>query len=232
MRIAYIGPQGRNEILQSWASPGVTVATRDANFGGAIESMYDEYLYIPGMLKAVVEIEKEGFDAAILGCFGDPGLDGVRELVRMPVVGLAETAFHVVSTLADTFAVITATGDLTRHMRRLAERYHLEKHLVGVTDIACPIMEIRRNPDAQYPNLLAAGRRMVEEGGADSLVLGCGSMSFFAERLQEDLGLPCINPLRVGLRMCELLVGSGLTHSKRSHPFPSSLRLNLVSEQS
>jgi allantoin racemase len=222
MRMAYVGPQGRTAILQSWASPGVTVETRDGNFNGAIESMYDEYIYIPGMLETVRSIEQEGFDAAILGCFGDPAMDGARELVRMPVIGLAETSFHVVSTLADTFAIITATPDLTRHMRRLAERYHLDKHLVGIGDIGCPIMEIRRDPEAQYPHLLEIGRRMVENG-ADALVLGCGSMSFFAERLQTDLDVPCINPLRVALRMGELLVGAGLTHSKRSHPFPSSL---------
>lgn len=223
MRIAYIGPQGRTEIIQSWARPGVTVETRSGGFNGAIESMYDEYLYIPDMLETVRAVEQEGFDAAIIGCFGDPALDGARELVRMPVVGLAESSFHVVSTLADTYGVITATPDLTRHMRRLAEKYNLEKHLVGVGDINCAIMDIRRDPEGQYPNLLAVGSRMVE-AGADSLVLGCGSMSFFAERLQKDLDVPCINPLRVALRMCELLVGSGLTHSKRSHPYPSSLQ--------
>lgn len=224
MRIAYMGPQGRNEIIQGWASPGVTVETRDGNFRGAIESMYDEYMYIPSILENVRAIEKEGFDAAILGCFGDPGLDGIREVVRMPVVGIAEASFHVLSTLADTYAIITATPDLTRSLRRLAERYNCDKHLVDVSDIGCPIMEIRRDPAAQYPTLLAVGKRMVEEKGADGLVLGCGSMSFYAERLSQDLGVPCVNPLRVGLKMCELLVGCQLTHSARSYPFPSSLR--------
>lgn len=136
MRIAYMGPPGRTEILQSWASPGVTVETRDGNFRGAIESMYDEYLYIPSMLENVMAIEKEGFDAAILGCFGDPGLDAARELVRIPVVGLAETSFHVVATLADTFGIITATPELTRHMRRLAEKYGVDRSSRGSTTSA------------------------------------------------------------------------------------------------
>jgi allantoin racemase len=223
MRIAYIGPEGRNEIIQSWASPGVTVETRSAGFSGAIESMYDEYLYIPSMLEAVRAAEAEGFDAAIGGCFGDPALDGARELVKMPVIGIAESSFHLVSTLADKFGVVTATADLTRMMRRLAEKYGVDRQLAGVGEIGCPIMEIRRDPGAQYPTLLAAGRRLVD-GGADALVLGCGSMSFYAERLSQDLGVPCLNPLRVGLRMAELLVGCGLSHSKRSHPTPSSLR--------
>jgi allantoin racemase len=223
MRIAYMGPPGRNETIQGWASPGVTVETRSGDFRGAIESMYDEYVYIPAMLDSVVAIEKEGFDAAILGCFGDPGLDGVRELVRMPVVGLAETSFHVVATLADTFGIITATSELTRHMRRLAEKYGMDRKLTGVSHIGCPILEIRRDPKAQYPKLLSVAKGMIANG-ADALVLGCGSMSFFAEQLSADTGVPCINPLRLGLRMCELLVGSGLGHSRLSHPTPTSLR--------
>lgn len=222
MRIAYIGPQGRTEILQGWASPGVTVETRDHNFNGAIESMYDEYLYIPGMLETVVGIEQEGFDAALVGCFGDPALDGARELVRIPVIGIAESSFAVARMLGDTFGVITATGDLTRHMSRLAEKYGMAGKLIGTDHIDCAIMEIRKNPAAQYPNLVAAGRRMVERG-ADVLVLGCGSMSFYADELSRDLEVPCINPLRVGLRMAELVSGAGLRHSKRSYPYPSSL---------
>jgi len=224
MRIAYVGPEGRTRVLQSWASQGVTVETRSGNFNGAIESSYDEYLYIPGLLETVGRIERDGFDAALIGCFGDPGLDGVRELVKIPVVGPAEASLHVASMLADRVGIITATGEIIPMLRRLAERYHVDRHLVGVTDIGCPVLDIRRDPDAQYPTLVQTARRMVDEQGAEALILGCGSMAFYAERLHEDVGVPCVNPLRVGLKMCELLVGASLTHSKLTYPFPSSLR--------
>ena len=123
MRIAYIGPQGRNSVLQGWASPGVVVETRSANFNGVIESQYDEYLYVPRLLEAVEQIEGDGFDAALVGCFGDPGLDGVRELARMPVVGPAEASLHVAAMLADRFGIITATPEIRSPLYRLAERY-------------------------------------------------------------------------------------------------------------
>ena len=225
MRIAYIGPEGRNRILQSWASQGVVVETRGGSFNGAIESSYDEYLYIPSLLETVEQIERDGFDAALIGCFGDPGLDGVRELVKIPVVGPAEASLHVASMLADSIGIITATREIIPMLRRLAERYHVDRHLVGVTDIGCPVLDIRRDPDAQYPTLVQVARRMVSDQGAEALILGCGSMSFYAERLHGDVGVPCINPLRVGLKMCELLAGADLTHSKLTYPYPSSLHL-------
>lgn len=225
MRIAYIGPEGRTSILQSWAAPGVSVETRSANFDGTIESSYDEYLYIPRLLDAVEQIERDGFDAALVGCFGDPGLDGVRELVRMPVVGPAEASLHVAAMLADRFGIITATPQIRPMLYRLADRYHVDRRLAGVADIGCPVLDIRRNPDAHYPALVEVARRMVRDQGAQALVLGCGSMSFYADRLSADTGVPCINPLRVGLKMCELLAGAGLAHSKLTYPYPSSRRM-------
>lgn len=222
MRVAYIGPEGRNQILQGWASPGVTVETRNANYNGAIESTYDEFLYVPHMMEAIQKAEQDGFDAALIGCLGDPGLDGVRELVHMPVVGPAEASMHLVSMLADRYGIITATRAMVPMLHRLAERYHLGHCLVGVSEIGCPVLEIRRDPEAQYPTLVAASRQMMERG-AEALILGCGSMSFYAERLSADLGIPCLNPLRVGLRMCELLASTGLSHSKVTYPTPSSL---------
>ncbi len=224
MRIAYIGPEGRTPVLQSWAAPGVSVETRSANFNGAIESSYDEYLYIPRLLESVEQIERDGFDAALIGCFGDPGLDGVRELVRMPVVGPAEASLHVAAMLADRFGIITATPEIRPMLYRLADRYQVDRRLAGVTDIGCPVLDIRRNPDAHYPALVEAARRMLRDQGAQALVLGCGSMSFYADRLSADTGVPCLNPLRVGLKMCELLAGSGLSHSKATYPYPSSRR--------
>lgn len=225
MRIAYIGPEGRNAILQEWAGPGVFVETRSANFNGAIESSYDEYLYIPRLLETVEQIERDGFDAALIGCFGDPGLDGVRELVRIPVVGPAEASLHIAAMLADRFGIITATPEIRPMLYRLAERYQVDRRLAGVTDIGCPVLDIRHDPDAHYPALVDVARRMVREQGAEALVLGCGSMSFYADRLSGDAGVPCINPLRVGLKMCELLAGAGLSHSKLTYPYPSSRRI-------
>ena len=39
----------------------------------------------------------------------------------------------------------------------------------------------------------------------------------------DAVGVPVLNPLQVTLRMAELLVASGLSHSKRSYPVPPKL---------
>jgi allantoin racemase len=69
---------------------------------------------------------------------------------------------------------------------------------------------------------------MIEEDRADVLVTGCGTLSFRALELQEALGVPVVNPLRSALLLAELLVSSGLSHSKRSYPTPRKIAEGLV----
>ena len=56
----------------------------------SIESSYDEYMAIPTYLEYTIDAEEEGYDAVILSCGSDPGLDALREAVKIPV-RIAET---------------------------------------------------------------------------------------------------------------------------------------------
>src|SRR5262245_14676230 len=123
MRILYIGPTSREATLQSYASPGVTVEARsNAGGTGTIEAMHDEYLYSPHMLEMVVQAEREGFDAVVPGCFGDPGIDAARELVRIPVVGAGESSMLVAAQLGYAFSIITVLESVIRPLKILAGR--------------------------------------------------------------------------------------------------------------
>ena len=47
------------------------------------------------------------FDAYLIACFGDPGLDAARELTAAPVIGIGEAAYIAASLVAKRFGVIT-----------------------------------------------------------------------------------------------------------------------------
>ena len=47
------------------------------------------------------------YDAYLIACFGDPGLDAARELTAAPVVGIGEAAYIAASLVAKRFGVIT-----------------------------------------------------------------------------------------------------------------------------
>lgn len=226
MRIAYVGPQGREAALQAFVSPGATVTARPHGKGPAsIESLWEEYLSVPGLLEIVPELEREGFDAIVPGCFADPGVDAARELVAIPVLGPGATSMLVAANLGHRFSVVTVLENVVRPLENLARLTGIEAKLASVRQIGIPVLELNTDPEATFYRLLEVSRAVIEEDRADALVLGCGTLSFRAAEAQAALGVPVINPLQVTLRMAELLVASGLSHSKRSYPVPPKLAL-------
>lgn len=224
MRIAYIGPKQREAALQAFVSPGVTVEARPHGKGPrSIESMWEEYLSVPGMMEAVVELEAEGFDAIVPGCFGDPGIDGARELVSIPVLGPGATAMAVAANIGHRFSIVTVLENVIRPLENLALVSGFAPKLASVRQIGIPVLELNDNPDFTFARLTEVSRDVIEHDRADVLILGCGTLSFRAAELQDEVGVPVLNPLQVTLRMAELLIGCGLSHSKRSHPTPPKL---------
>jgi len=77
----------REEILNRIAARGTTVEIRVVEDGPmAIENAMDEYQAMPNVLKFVLKHQEE-YDALIIGCAGDAGLEGAREQARIPIVG-------------------------------------------------------------------------------------------------------------------------------------------------
>jgi allantoin racemase len=240
MRILYVipGPMGRSEAgaaevarrgakLREWAAAGTAADIRDVERGPAsIESAYEEYLSVPATAEAMLEAERDGYDAALLGCFGDPGADAFRELLtRMVVVAPGEAAFHLAGLLGERFGIVTVTTSIVNPLRHLVARAGLAERLAGIAVVETPVLELSRDPAATLARMTGAGRRLVEEREADTLVLGCMSMAFMdvTPRLEAELGVPVVNPARSALKVAEAIVGSGLRHSKLAYPLPPKL---------
>jgi allantoin racemase len=230
VKLCYIGPPGRTEKLQAFLSPGVTIETR-RQVGGpeSIESMWEEYLSVPGTMDVALQAERDGFDAVIPGCFGDPGLDGIREIVSIPVVGPGQASMMVAATLGHKFSIISVVENIIRPLENLAMLHGLSSKLASVRQIGIPVLELNSDPDYTFGRAIEVCREAIEKDRADVLVMGCGTLSFRSEELAAELGVPVVNPLRAALRMAELYVSSGLSHSKRSYPTPRKIAEGLVS---
>ena len=229
MRLCYMGPPGRQEKLQAFLSPGVELETR-SDYGGpeSIESMWEEYLSVPGTMDLAVRLEREGFDAIIPGCFGDPGLDGIREIVSIPVVGPGQAGMTVAAMLGHRFSIVTVVENIIRPLENLALLHGYASKLASVRQIGIPVLELNNDPDYTYHRAIEVCRETIEKDRADVLVMGCGTLSFRSEELASELGVPVVNPLRAALRMAELYVSSGISHSKRSYPTPRKIAEGLV----
>jgi allantoin racemase len=240
MKIVYVvpGPMNVDEVarrgalLKQWASEGVEVDISTVSSGPAsIESMYEEYLSIPETAKLIYKHEQEGYDAVILGCAGDPGLDAYREITsNLVVVGPAASSFHTAAMLGHRFSVLTVTDSTVASSYELVVKAGLTGKLASVKAVNIPVLELGNDRQATLNKLISIGRKEIEENGADTLTLGCMSMGFLnvAEDMQEALGVPVINPARNALKVAESLVGAGYKHSKKAYLVPPKLATGKV----
>jgi allantoin racemase len=240
MRVIYVipGPMSRTHLgsaeverrgacLATWASPGTDVDIDDVPSGPAsIESAYEEFLSVPATAEAMLAAEKDGYDAAILGCFGDPGIDAMRELTtRMVVVAPGAAGCHLAAMVGESFGIVTVTQSIVNPLRHLVAAIGLREKLAGIEVVETPVLDLANDHLQTLDRMAAAGQRLIDQRGADCLVLGCMTMAFLdaTGELEDRLGVPVVNPAKAALKVAEALVGSGLRHSKRAYPTPPKM---------
>jgi allantoin racemase len=208
------------------ARPGTEISVTLLDTGPAsIESRYDEAVAVPGIVRKVVEAEKDGVDAVIIDCMADPGVVAAREMVSIPVIGPAETAMHVASMLAHRFSVVTVLDRAVPMFHQHAYRMGLKERLASVRAVNIPVLELG-DTDRVVKALVEQSSMAVQEDGAHLIVFGCTGMIGLADQVEKGLAeegitdVPVIDPGVLALKVGEALVDIGLSHSKRTYPQP------------
>jgi len=222
-----VGPQEvarRQKFLQGHASTGTDVTVEPTAKGpAAIESAYDAGLVMPELIRLAPIAEKHGYNAVIIGCFSDPGLDALRELLTIPVIGPGAASLHLAAQLGTRISVLTPTG---RGYGRVAARLRalgIASLLTSVRGVGLSVMDLARQAPGALDKAAEAARIAVEQDGADVLVLGCMSMAFLpgiCDELGNRVGAPVLNPVIAALKTAEAVAGMKLSHSKAAWPLP------------
>jgi len=186
------GVEERLSYLNEIADPGTEVEAVQVEVGPpAIESEADAVLAGPDVLRLVKEAERDGVDAAIIWCGGDPALAAARELVDIPVIGPGESMSALSMVLG-------------------------RKPCRVVPDI--PVLEMRKDLDGTVKALREQIEERIERREGDVFVLGCLALWGLGKRFRESLGVPILDGAEVSLKMAELIVKLGLRHSRIAYP--------------
>jgi len=219
--------QRRERMMNDWVFEGADVSVIDVPTGPvSIESAYEEMLAIPPTLDLIMECEAQGFDAAIIGCFGDPGLEAARELVSMPVVGPCESAMLLAAGLGHKFSVLTIFENLIAGQEMLAVHAGVHAKLASVRPTNIPVLELMADPEVTKTRLIEVARTCVEQDRADVLLFGCMTMSFLdmGDEIGAEVGVPVVNAGRAAVKHAEMLVSMNLAHSKKAWPTPAKMK--------
>ena len=191
----------------------------------SVESAYDEAVAAPDTVAKVRQAEREGMDAVIINCMGDPGLDAAREVVSIPVIGPCEASMHLAAMLGHRFSVLGVLDRVIPQFEHQAQKYGVKDKLASVRSIDLPVLELEKGREQFVARAVDKAVEAIEEDGAHVIVLGCTGLAGLAQQIENALGergydVPVIDPASTALKIAETLVDLKLAHSKRTYPYP------------
>lgn len=178
-----------------------------------------DMLNAKSVFHAIVKAEKEGFDAAMITCFGDPMLWPIRQAVNIPVVSLGESSMLLATVMGCKFGVVAVSSHNIFELEHTIDKYGLKDRYAGAVpnpetgeEQAEAVIDARHAIEA----FKKAARELIA-AGAEILIPGCGLLSpalrlapgaeqEYPGGLTEVDGVPVADVLGETMKMAEMLV--------------------------
>ena len=215
--------------MEKYVAPGFELHHANPQYGcmESVEGLYYMTVAAPYIVEEILKAEQEGYDAALVNCFANPGAWEARELVQIPVIGAGEAALYVGLMLGSRLGVIEAGrtyrtrwhGAMHYVNDRWVKAFSLSQRIVSMRPIGLPVEDLPTRESTMVA-LSKVGQKCIEDG-AEVLILGCTGMIGYAEELQDTLDVPVVDPSIASLKMAEMLLARNLTQSKLTIPAPT-----------
>ncbi|GAA4072929.1 aspartate/glutamate racemase family protein [Microbacterium laevaniformans] len=245
MRILLINPNTSRAMTATIAAAAREVAGADAEIvavcpepgrgPAAVESHVDEVAAAAAVVELVrADLATGGSDAYVLACFGDPGLDAARELVEVPVIGIAEAAMHVAAIAGRRFAIVTTLGRTLGRARDLVARYGMDRACAQYRAVEIPVLALEKPDEHTLARIErecraaldppAVGASGASGDPVDAIVLGCAGMADLCAQLSARVDAPVIDGVAAAVGLAIGMARMGVRTGGRGEYAPPPVR--------
>lgn len=212
--------------------PDIEFEFRGVKAGPALfDSYHDWSLADVALFQAGAAAQEEGYDAVCIDTMSDSGMNALRSVLDIPVIGPGKASFHLACMLGHRFSVLTQWDPWIGLYRKAAAEYGMQEKLASVRSINKPpdvANLLGGKEEVIFPLLRSAGLACVEEDGADVICMGSTTMHQSVPYLQENLPVPVINPGPLTYKLAELALALGLSHSRTAYPKANVEKLGML----
>jgi Asp/Glu/hydantoin racemase len=186
------------EPLRMTGGPAIDCVTLKEGPPGIETQQHVDGVVAP--LLALVRKKEAEYAAFVIACYSDPGLHSVREAARKPVLGIAECGILTALTLGQRFGVIAILQQsIPRHLRYVGALGVTER-LAAELPVGLQVVELA-NEEKTFGRMVAVGKALREQHGADVVVMGCAGMARYRKPLQDAIGIPVVEPTQAAVTM-------------------------------
>lgn len=192
---------------QAAARAGTELKAVTGPFGPVvIGSRAENALAQHGVLQLVAE-HAGGCDAVVLAVSLDTGLWACRELLPIPVIGMTEAGLLIGCTLGTRIGLVTYGRRMAPLYRELVSSHGLAARLAGVATIDLTPQQTFSDPGLVEAAVVAAARRLVDEEGAEAVLLAGAAMAAMAARLEPAIDVPLLDGVACAVALAEAQAG-------------------------
>lgn len=163
--------------------------------------------------RAQASAPAQGFAAVLVGCFGDPGIDALREVAGVPVLGLAEASLRGMQAQGCVPVAIVTGGEKWKPMlERWARATGYAACITQVQALPANGAQMMQSPDAALAQLAQACQRSLRDTGAQAVLLGGAGLAGMGARLRAQHAMPvwdCVEAASATLARCLMTGSSG-----------------------
>jgi Asp/Glu/hydantoin racemase len=218
-------------LVNSYASPGTRIEIRvPENFEGsevfhtlgaqsALNGLH-HMMEAPAIVRKIIWAAENGYDAVISSNTFDPGVDGGRLAVDIPVIGPLRTAMHAALTLADRVGVTVPLASHVPYTRRILRSYGLEHFVTGIKPIGVYGTDIKSRKKEIFDITAGLIRSLIDEGAEIIVPLGGALIPYVVDPadLTAATGVQVLNTKAVCVRFAEMCVNFKMTQSALTYP--------------
>jgi allantoin racemase len=219
MRILVINPVGHDkwdkfdeEICRSFSSTETEVKVISLPKGPASIETPEAHAEVIPLVLDVARRNHEGFDAIIVNCFLDPGVDFLKGILSKPVVGPCEASLSLATVVGNRISIITVGGEdgdwmIEERVRQLG----MSDKVKSVRGIPVGVLDIDKDRAAVKGLLVKEAERARKEERVDLIILGCTGLAGLAADVQRETGIFTIDPTGAAIKVAEALIKLGIT---------------------
>jgi Asp/Glu/hydantoin racemase len=116
------------------------------------------------------------------------------------VLGISECGILTALTLGHRFGVIAILQkSIPRHLRYVGAM-GVGDRLAAELPVGIPVVELS-DEKKTFGRMVQVGKTLREEHGADVVVMGCAGMARYRKPLQDEIGIPVVEPTQAAVAM-------------------------------
>jgi Asp/Glu/hydantoin racemase len=193
------------KVAQQFASPGTRLRAVSGAFGPRYIASRVGYAIAGHAAVDALANDTGPKDAVVLACFGDPGLDALKEIANVPVVGMAEASILQACTLGGRFSIVTGGERWKPMLEEFVAQRGLSARLASVRTVAPTGADIARDPQAAMSLLAGSCTACATEDGADAVILGGAGLAGLAAKLAPMVEVPLLDGVACAISTAEAM---------------------------